>query len=362
MASFRKKYYFLFLPFSFLYGIAITFRNFFYDKKIIKSYRFNTPIISVGNITVGGTGKTPHVEYLINMLKDNYKIVILSRGYKRRTSGFIIAQENSTVFEIGDEPKQIKYKFNDKVIVAVDKNRINAIKTLKQQQIKYDLIILDDAYQYRKIKPDISILLIDFNKPIYNDRLLPAGDLREQQTNKNRADIVIITKCPKDIKPIQKRIITKELQLFTYQKIFFTSINYGKITPVFKYPKNIQITNKTTIMLITGIANTKTLIEYLTKKTKNIIHKKYDDHYNFKHKDIVNIIDEFNKIDTNNKLIITTEKDAMRLQEFNYNTEKGNLSDIPIFYIPINVIFADEKEKEFIKIINNHVKLNKRNS
>ncbi len=362
MTSFRKKYYLLFLPFSFLYGIVIAFRNFFYDKEFIKVNRYNFPVISVGNITVGGTGKTPHVEYLIRILKNYYKVVVLSRGYKRKTGGFVLAQTNSTVAEIGDEPKQIKYKFKNDIIVAVDKDRNNAINKLKNKEIKFDLVILDDAYQYRKINPDVNILLIDFNKPIYKDKLLPSGDLREKAINKNRADIVIITKCPKNITPIQKRIITKELQLFPYQKIFFTSLNYGKQIPLFKNTKNIEIKTNTTILLITGIANTNTLVEYLEQQTKNIIHKKYADHYNFKHKDIVEIINEFDKIDTDNKIIITTEKDAMRLQEFDYDTQKGNLSNKPIFYIPINIIFVDTKENEFIKIINNYVKLNKPNS
>lgn len=362
MKEFRKRYYILFLPFSFLYGIVISFRNFFYDKKIINHQKYNFPIITVGNITVGGTGKTPHVEFLVNVLSEKYKIAVISRGYKRKTNGFVLSSNESTVAEIGDEPKQIKSKFKENVIVAVDKDRNNAIKNLFANEIKFDIIILDDAYQYRKIKPDISILLIDYSKPIYKDYLLPSGDLREKARNKNRADIVIITKCPDKLTPIRRRIITKELSLYSFQQIYFTKFKYGKFTHILNNDKTIEINSQYSVLLVTGIANPNTLINYVKSITENIIHKRYPDHYNFNHQDIVMLIDDFDNIKNKNKIILTTEKDAMRLQEFDYQTEKGNLVDKPIYFIPINIIFADSNENEFLKTIFKNVKLNKRNS
>ncbi|MBN1252067.1 MAG: tetraacyldisaccharide 4'-kinase, partial [Bacteroidales bacterium] len=262
----------LLFPLSIIYGIIISFRNFLFDINFLKSKEFNIPVISVGNITAGGTGKTPHVEYLISILSSKYKIAILSRGYKRKTKGFVLADTSPNSEKIGDEPAQIKNKFPD-TIVAVDEKRVNGIKNLLINNL--DAIILDDAYQHRYVKPGLSILLIDFNRPISNDFLLPAGNLREHRKAQKRADIIIITKSPNNIKPIDIGLLSKKINPEYYQKIFFTNLIYGKLQSVFsktiQSPSDFLIgSNIYTIVVFTGIAYTKPFLEYLNNYSKDI--------------------------------------------------------------------------------------------
>ncbi len=228
----RNNLSFLLYPFSLLYGLVTFIRNLLYDYNIIKSFEFPIPIISVGNITVGGTGKTPHVEYLVKLLKDEFNVAVLSRGYKRRTRHFILAGTDSGVEDIGDEPVQIKQKFPD-VHVAVDRKRVNGVQQLMTKIPDLDVILLDDAYQHRRIKPGLSILLIDFNRPISKDRLLPVGRLREKAYEKRRANIILITKCPDRMKPIERRLIVKESSLYAFQHLYFTRLEYREPVPVF---------------------------------------------------------------------------------------------------------------------------------
>lgn len=202
-------------PLSWFYGLGVKLRNLLFDMEIRKSHRFNTPIISIGNITVGGTGKTPHVEYLIRLLQDHMRVAVLSRGYKRKSKGFILADNSTTMNDIGDEPFQMKQKF-PKVTVAVDKNRVHGINSLTNNDSKkssIDIVLLDDAFQHRQLKPGVNILLVDYHRLIIYDKLLPAGRLREPMKGKDRADIVIVTKCPKDLKPMEYRVITKAMNL-----------------------------------------------------------------------------------------------------------------------------------------------------
>ena len=214
-------------PLSWLYGLGVGFRNHLFEIGILKSKSFDVPVISVGNITVGGSGKTPHVEYLIRLLQDKVKVAVLSRGYKRKSKGYVLANKQSTAREIGDEPYQIMKKFSD-IYVAVDKNRCEGIERLTSDENtkNTDVILLDDAYQHRYVKPGINILLVDYHRLIIYDKLLPAGRLREPQSGKSRADIVIITKCPADLKPMEFRVLTKALDLFPYQKLFFTVLHH----------------------------------------------------------------------------------------------------------------------------------------
>lgn len=214
-------------PLSVLYGIGVSIRNRLFNLGILKTQEFDIPIICVGNITVGGTGKTPHTESLINELKNDYRVACLSRGYKRKTSGFVLATANSTANDIGDEPMQIKAKFPE-ITVAVDANRVRGIKKLMQLPEKPEVIILDDGFQHRYVKADINIMLIDYNRPIYEDHLLPLGRLRESIHAKDRANYIIVTKCPQNISPIEKRIILKHLNLKAYQQLLFSSMKYGE--------------------------------------------------------------------------------------------------------------------------------------
>ena len=336
-------------PLSILYGIGISIRNRLFNLGILKIREFDIPIICVGNITVGGTGKTPHTESLINELKNDYRVACLSRGYKRKPSGFVLATETSTANEIGDEPMQIKNKF-PKIIVAVDADRVRGIKKLMQLPEKPEVIILDDGFQHRYVKADINIMLIDYNRPIYEDHLLPLGRLRESIHAKDRANYIIVTKCPANISPIEKRIILKHLNLKAYQQLLFTSMRYGE-------PRSLDgnshhaVTPKTAILCVTGIAQPAPYVEYLKQMTDQIAHITFPDHHNYSDTDIKRIIQEYEKISITDKCIFTTEKDAVRL----------TLCDIPeeirrqIFYIPIEPEFLTPRD-QLIKNIYDYVR------
>ncbi|MEA3317629.1 MAG: tetraacyldisaccharide 4'-kinase [Bacteroidota bacterium] len=349
---------------SLIYGITIYIRNFLFDKNILKSQEFSIPVISVGNITVGGTGKTPHIEYLINLLKDEFYLATLSRGYKRKTKGYILANNTSSAKEIGDEPRQIKQKYKNDITVAVDANRIRGIENILQDKPNTNAVLLDDAFQHRKIKPNISILLIDYSRQLKNDFLLPLGNLREQAIERYRANIIIITKCPHDIEPIKKRIIKKHIKPYPFQKLFFTGFSYGEFIPVFnniteKITNENILNKKISILIVTGIANPKPLVNYVKENiTTNINVLKFPDHHDFDSKDINKIKNIFNKIQSNNKIILTTEKDAMRLQNF------SNIADVlkqNLYYLPIKVIFLDDNKQDFNKQIIDYVRKNKEN-
>ena len=222
------------LPLSWFYGLGVGFRNTLFEMGVLKSRSFSTPVISVGNITVGGTGKTPHVEYLIRLLKDKLNVAVLSRGYKRKSHGFVLADKDTPMRNIGDEPYQIKQKFPE-VTVAVDAKRTRGIEKLTSDKTEkgVDVILLDDAFQHRYVKPGINILLVDYHRLVIYDKLLPAGRLREPVRSKDRADIVIITKCPKDLKPMEFRVITKAMELYPYQQLYFSTLEYDTLKPVF---------------------------------------------------------------------------------------------------------------------------------
>lgn len=316
-------------PLSVLYGIGVSIRNRLFNLGILKTQEFDIPIICVGNITVGGTGKTPHTESLINELKNDYRVACLSRGYKRKTSGFVLATANSTANDIGDEPMQIKAKFPE-ITVAVDANRVRGIKKLMQLPEKPEVIILDDGFQHRYVKADINIMLIDYNRPIYEDHLLPLGRLRESIHAKDRANYIIVTKCPQNISPIEKRIILKHLNLKAYQQLLFSSMKYGE-TRSLDGNRHYSVTPKTSILCVTGIAQPTPYLEHLQQMTDQVKHIAFPDHHNYNETDIKHILQEYEKIDTSDKCIFTTEKDAVRL----------TLCDIPeeirqqIFYYPI---------------------------
>ncbi|MFH2144261.1 MAG: tetraacyldisaccharide 4'-kinase [Bacteroidota bacterium] len=349
------------LPFAIIYGLITSIRNRLFDFNILKSSEFDIPVITVGNISTGGTGKTPHVEYIVKLLSEDFKVATLSRGYRRKTKGFIIASKNSTVYEIGDEPKQIKQKFNATEVV-VDEKRVRGINKILEKQTDFDLhaIILDDGFQHRYVQPGISILLIDYNRPITKDYLLPVGNLRERAWRKKRANMIIVSKSPKEMKPIDGRIMEKELNIFPYQSLFFTTFKYNEIISVFGHNKYKGNLKDIEVLLITGIAMPHPLIEHLNTFTDTINHLKFPDHYNYKNKDIESICSAFSGMSGKNKIIITTEKDAMRIQDCKFSEKLKNL---PLFYIPIEVEFLDEEnEKYFRKIIIEYVRKNKRHS
>ncbi len=359
MQSIRKILSPILFPLSLLYGFIIYIRNRLYDYNIFKSNQFNIPLITVGNITVGGTGKTPHIEYLASLLKSEFNIATLSRGYKRKTKGFILASQESTAQEIGDEPRQIKQKYPD-ITVAVDADRSNGINTLTELNKNLDVILLDDAYQHRKVSANLSILLIDYSRPIEKDFILPFGDLREQAFEKKRANMIIITKSPKDLKPIDRRMIFNKLEPYFFQRVFFTTFDYGEMNSVFTKNNNLTLSDlgEYEILLVTGIANPKPLKEYIVENiSKNIQDLEYSDHYDFKESDFKVIKQKYDQIKSDKKIIITTEKDAMRLQKFSNIAE--NLKDY-FFYIPIQVKFLNNRTDNFNQQIIDYVRKNKK--
>ncbi len=349
----------LLLPFSALYGLGVWFRNKLFDWKILPSEEYPVPVICVGNITVGGTGKTPHVEYLLNLLTSRYKVAVLSRGYKRKTSGFILADEKATGRTIGDEPYQIFRKF-PQAVVAVDIKRRRGIKKLLSLpgDNKPQIILLDDAFQYRYVKPSCSILLIDSNRLIYEDTLLPAGRLREPSSRKERANMVIITKCSPDLKPIDYRVISKHLKLYPYQNLFFTAFEYGNLIPCFEDEQSERKKlseikeNNYAVLLIAGIANPQGLISELKSYTQQLETLIFPDHHAFSKSDIQKIGNKFAQLQSVKKLIITTEKDCMRL----LNCQLPEEIKKTMFYLPVTVIFKKDEENLFTKKISDHVR------
>ncbi len=345
---------------SVLYSLAVAFRNLLFDLDILKQIPFPVPVISVGNITVGGTGKTPHVEYLIRILHKERLLGVLSRGYKRKTGDIRFAALTSPTHEIGDEPKQIKLKFPD-VHLAVSRKRVDGVKALMERYPGIRAIILDDAFQHRYIKPGLSILLVDYTRPLKSDRMLPYGNLRENRHELSRAHIVIVTKTPENIKPIEKMIFENDLDLFPYQFLFFTTYQYKDPVPVYSINKqkksigDIQ-TKDTAILLVTGIASSKSLAGYLHRYCSSVTEVKYPDHHRYSHEDLERISSKFEGLTSKHKLIITTEKDAVKMNE---------ISEVPgtivsfLYYIPVEVKFLFNGSKRFNKSVVDYVGKNK---
>lgn len=351
------------LPLSWLYGLAVIIRNELFELKILKSRRFDIPVIAVGNITVGGSGKTPHVEYLIDLLKDKIQVAVLSRGYKRKTKGYVLAQRETSMTDIGDEPYQILSKFHN-IYVAVDKNRCNGIDriTHDEETKNTDVILLDDAFQHRYVLPGINILLVDYHRLIIYDKLLPAGRLREPLSGKHRADIVIITKCPKSMNPIDFRVLNKAMELYPFQQLYFTTFEYCELVPIYTSKEHISLTDirGRNILLLTGIATPKHLEEDLSAYTGNnaLSVLSFPDHHAFSSKDVLKINKVFDDL-PNPKLVITTEKDKARL----INIE-GLSEDVKenIYALPIKVKFMLDQEETFNQKIISYVRKNSRNS
>jgi len=349
------------LPLSWFYGLGVRFRNLLFDIGLLKSRSFDMPVISVGNITVGGTGKTPHVEYLIRLLQDHVKVAVLSRGYKRKSKGFVKADDQSTARDIGDEPYQMKHKFHD-ITVAVDSKRVRGIEKLTEDDNSLDVVLLDDAFQHRYVKPGINILLVDYHRLIIYDKLLPAGRLREPMKGKNRADIVMITKCPKNLTPMEFRVITKAMALYPYQHLYFTSISYDALQPLFPNglePKRIEDLKGQNVLLLTGIASPRLLEEDLSACHVGTTTLAFSDHHNFKDKDIELINSTFEAMKAP-KCIVTTEKDAARLIHVDGLSDEVRRH---LYVLPVRISFMqDEQAQKFNENILGYVHKNSRNS
>lgn len=351
------------LPLSWLYGIGVGFRNLLFEMEILKSRSFPMPVISVGNITIGGAGKTPHVEYLIRLLQDKVKVAVLSRGYKRSTRGYVLGGATTTADDIGDEPYQMLSKYGDRIHVAVNANRCQGIDNIIKDKVTCDtdVVLLDDAFQHRYVKPGVNILLVDYHRLIVYDKLLPAGRLREPKEGKSRADIVIVTKCPEDLKPMDFRVITKAMDLYPYQKLFFTTLKYTELRPVFpqlKAAKMSDITPEHNLLVLTGIASPQHLLVDLEKYTRNLTPMSYPDHHRFRPSDIAKINNTFDSL-PKPRLIITTEKDAARLQNI-----EGLSDDVRnnLLALPIEIQFMLDQGEEFDEFIYSYVQKNSKDS
>lgn len=330
-------------PFSLIYGSVTYLRNKLFDLGIFSSYILPNKSICVGNLSTGGTGKTPHVAYLAALLSGKMETAILSRGYGRKTSGFLLISKENTAAEAGDEPLFYKHYFGDAVHVAVCENRKIGAQKIEQLFPTNQLIILDDAFQHRRVKAGLNILLTEFHLPFSKDLVLPAGNLREFKSGKNRADIFIVTKCPANLSDSQKSNLAKMLKV-NPEVLFFSSISYAPFQSFGKI-----VTNPTHILLVTGIANPTDLVEKLSKKY-TVEHLKYKDHHSFSMEEIEQIHQKFDTFAYSNAIILTTEKDYMRLKDSG-TTE--NFNAYPWYYQPITVEI--ENEKQFKETIHHYV-------
>ena len=357
------------LPFSWLYGFGVGFRNMLFEMGILKSRSYTVPVISVGNITVGGTGKTPHVEYLIRLLKDKANVAVLSRGYKRKSHGFVLADAETPMKMIGDEPYQMKQKFPD-ITVAVDSKRTRGIDHLISGEAgkDIDVVLLDDAFQHRYVKPGINILLVDYHRLIIYDELLPAGRLREPVKSKDRADIVIITKCPWNLKPMEFRVITKAMKLYPYQQLFFSTHEYD--VPIAVFPEeqgklgasetldSLASLKDKNVLLLTGIGSPEQMKHDMEQMTDHVTPLTFSDHHDFKQKDIVAINEAFAAL-PEPKVIITTEKDATRLAVLE---ELSSEVKQHLYKLPIYIQIMQDQEELFNQAILGYVRKNSKNS
>ncbi|MGL4411736.1 MAG: tetraacyldisaccharide 4'-kinase [Bacteroidales bacterium] len=355
------------LPLSYIYGFITKVRNVMFDYGILKSEEYDVAVISVGNITVGGTGKTPHTEYLINMMqKSGSKVAVLSRGYKRKSSGFHWVESSSSPINVGDEPFQMKMKYPE-AIVAVDGNRRRGIKHILDKHPDTNVILLDDAFQHRWVKAGISILLMDYNRKVYEDKLLPAGSLRESITEMDRANIIIVTKSPRDLSPMDVRVISKHLEARPHQLLYFTDFRYQAIKPLF--PELAEINGlpledfdreQDSVLLVTGIASNIKLINDLSYYVSNIVPLAYPDHHSFSLKDLQEIDKAYESLSGDKRrIVLVTEKDAVRLMHMDQLSDEVKRN---IYYVPIEVNFLHEQQLTFNSKLIDYVRKNKPNS
>lgn len=348
---------FILFPISICYGLMMLFRNILFDWGLLPSEKFNLPVINIGNLSFGGTGKTPQVEYLIRLLSPKYFVSTLSRGYGRESSGFIVCSKRSKAKYIGDEPLQFAKKFEN-IKVAVDERRKRGIQLLIQKYPNLEVILLDDAFQHRFVKPGLNILLTDYLNLFTEDYVVPSGRLREPRRGARRADVILVTKTPKIFSPITRRRIVESISPRPNQVVLFTYIKYGNPTPVYESTPFVYPPIVSKILLFTGIASDYPLREHLQRKCTELEIMKFPDHHQYTQKDIEKILKTFNDIYTKRKVIVTTEKDIMRLKTPELN---AILKTIPLFYIPIEIGFQGNDQEKFDNLILAYVEKNKRN-
>lgn len=339
----------LLAPFSLLYGMIMSLRDFFYRKGLLKSVEFNLPVISVGNLSVGGAGKTPHIEYLILLLRDYINIATLSRGYKRKSRGYIEVKQKMTAEQVGDEPLQFKRKFPD-VMVTVSESRSFGIPQIVSDQPDTQLVLLDDAFQHRSVKPGLNVLLTEYSHPFTRDFLLPSGRLREWRSAYERADIIIVSKCPQTMEEAARQAFIEEIKPFPHQQLFFSYYRYHKPYYIFdgRYRANLQ--EDWDVLLISAIARTEYLTDYLTGKVGTVRALEFEDHHYFTKSDMADLKRSFSELKSDKKIIITTEKDAMRMELHRKFLFEERL---PIFVLPVQVQFHFDEGPVFNEAVKN---------
>ncbi len=337
----------LLAPFSLLYGMGVTIHGFLYKTGLRKGFNFDLPVISVGNLTIGGAGKSPHIEYLIRILQPYINVATLSRGYKRSTKGFRIVKPTDDATLVGDEPLQFIRKFPE-IIVAVGENRIFSIPEIIKNAPDTDVILLDDAFQNRAVNPLINILLTEYSRPFTKDFLLPSGRLREWRSGSQRADIVIVSKCPPILEKEDKDKIEKSLDLFPRQKIFFSYYKYLQPYFLLNPVERVVMENDMQILLICAIAKTDYLLDHLTQEVESVTSLEFEDHRYFTTRDLMKLKATFDAMTTEKKIIMTTEKDAMRLE-----LHRDFLIEhkMPIFVLPVEVEFHFNESNDFNQLI-----------
>ncbi len=346
---FLRSFRILLLPFALLYWLAVAVRNWLYDKKILPTDSFNLPVICVGNLAVGGTGKSPMVEYLVALLKNDFRVATLSRGYKRKTKGYALADKNSTALEIGDEPMQFHIKFPD-VPVAVGEERTEAIPQLLHDHPETQAVILDDAFQHRAIRAGLNILLTEYGNLFTRDFYLPTGDLRDLKRNYKRAEIIIVTKCDPGISMDEKEEIIREIKPLPHQSVFFTAMQYGK----YYHISNKDLLSpdpQQEVLLLSGIANPRPLKKWVEEHSKAYHLAQYPDHHIFTIDDLREIRKRFDSIESADKIILTTEKDAVRLMKFHKETDS-----IPLYVVPVRHQFLFDEVEKFNSLVSDFIR------
>ncbi|HRZ41579.1 MAG TPA: tetraacyldisaccharide 4'-kinase [Bacteroidales bacterium] len=344
-------------PFALMYGFVVRIRNLLFDKQIIRPARFNIPVILIGNLAAGGTGKTPCVDYVATLLEKELRLAILSRGYGRKTKGFHVAETTNTWQAVGDEPLQLKLKHPD-VTVAVNENREEGIRNLIGDPFQAQCILMDDGFQHRWVAPGLSILLTDYSKPYSSDHLLPMGYLREHRSGSKRADIIVVTKAPPVRSPVSDKAMIRKLKPLPHQQVFFSYLLYGDLIPANEAASHWgQTSDVHTALLITGIANPDPLADHLRLLFSNLSHLRFPDHHPFSERDVKKITEAFLNLFQKSKVIITTEKDISRMK---HGHAFGMLRDFPVFYIPVSMGFHENyRGQHFHQTILNYVRESK---
>ncbi len=340
----------LLYPFSLLYGLVMWIRNKLYDKGLLTAVEFDIPTIAAGNLSVGGTGKTPHVEYLIRLLKEHFQVATLSRGYNRRTSGYILADEHTTAADIGDEPMQFHDKFPD-IHVSVGEERMLAIPQLLMDEPGTQVVLLDDAFQHRSIKPGMNVMITEYNRRFTKDHVVPFGRLREGRQGYSRANCIIVSKCPPNLSLAEKQAIEKEINPLPHQQVFFTTLQYGAMYDLITH-EPVQVAADTTVLLTCGIARPEPLLEKLRSSYDQVFLLPFPDHYYYSEKDIAKIRKELDDLPGKNKIVVTTEKDAVRLHLLKKTLTEQNLH---MAVMPVEIAFLFGAQETFNNFIFDYV-------